>query len=95
LDLKEFADQASPFLYLEDGDSIELVYKKFEVMPSKYDKDRQTVEYTFEDKDGNEKIWTNGSAKVARVFAGVKEGEVVIISKEGEERNTKYTIKKK
>ena len=91
--LKEWADKNSPFLRLEDGESAVLTYKKYEFVPSTYDPKKQVVQYTFEDLEGNEKLWGSSSNKIARFFADKVGGELVEIKREGVERNTKYDIK--
>ena len=90
--LKEWADKNSPFLRLENSEVIDLVYKKFEIVPSSFDPKKESVQYTFEDREGDEKYWTSSSNKIARFFADRVEGEVVRIKREGEGRETKYTV---
>ena len=90
--LAEYAKNASQFVKLADGESIEVVFKAFKIVPNKFDTEKDTVRYYFLVDGGKEKEWENGAAYVADFFDGVKEGEPVKITRTGEGNKTKYTL---
>lgn len=89
--LKDWAEEQSSFVTLEDGESITVVYKGYKVVPNSFDPDKTTVQYVLE-IDGKRKFWSTGSAKVARALDALKEGTEITIRREGEGPNTKYHI---
>ena len=91
--LQQFIDENSNYVQLEDGDSVELLYKGFKVIPNKFDIDKETIEYSFADVEDREKLWTNGSNKVAATMAKTEPGAIVKITRAGEGNKTQYSIK--
>ena len=89
--LKDWADSNSQFITIEDGESLEIVYKGWKNVPNRFDTDKETIRYIFL-VDGQEKYWENGSGRTARFFDEVKEGEPVKITRKGEGQKTKYEL---
>ena len=89
--LAKWADDNSQFITIEDGESIEIVYKGWKNVPNRFDTDKETIRYIFL-IDGKEKYWENGSGRTARFFDEVKEGEPVKITRKGEGQKTKYEL---
>lgn len=90
--LSDYAKNASKFLKLKDGESMEVVFKAFKIVPNKFDTEKETVKYIFLTDGGQEKEWENGAGYVADFFDGVKEGEPVRITRDGEGTKTKYKL---
>ena len=63
--LKDWADSNSQFITIEDGESLEIVYKGWKNVPNRFDTDKETIRYIFL-VDGQEKYWENGSGRTAR-----------------------------
>lgn len=91
--LADWAKENSQFLKIQDGESVEVVFKKSEFILSVFDKDKQTVRYTFETGYG-EKNWDTSAGYVALFFDEVKAGQKVKITREGEGTKTKYKLSK-
>jgi len=89
--LKDWADSNSQFITIEDGESLEIVYKGWKNVPNRFDTDKETIRYIFL-VDGQEKYWENGSGRTARFFDEVKEGEPVKITRKGEGQKTQYEL---
>ena len=89
--LSDWAKENSQFIKLANGESIELVYKGFKIVPNKFDTDKETIRYIFL-VNGKEKFWENGTRYAAEYFDNVKEGEVVKITRKGEGNKTKYEL---
>lgn len=92
MDLKAWADNQSPFIKLADGESLVGQYIAAEEVTSRFDPKKKNIKYTLL-VNSEEKYFENGSASVARQFAGVKENQFVKITRLGEARNTSYTVK--
>src|ERR1035437_7720079 len=83
-ELADKVKQRSPFLRLEDGESIVATYKSFKMIPSSYDPTKEVFRFVLEIKvDGEmqEKFWDTGANKVAMVFDTLESGDKVKITK--------------
>lgn len=89
--LADWAKENSQFLKIQDGESVEVVYKKSKFIPSVFDSDKETVRYTFE-TDYGEKTWDTSASYVALFFDELKAGQRVRITREGEGTKTKYKL---
>jgi hypothetical protein len=89
--LKDWADKQSPFIKLEDNESISGEYVGFAFVPNHFDAKKETAQYNLI-VEGEEKVFQSGSANVAYQFDKIKEGGVVTITRHGEGPNTKYTV---
>ena len=80
-DLKKWADYNNQFFKLELNQEVEVEYKGFKVIPSRFDPEKETIRYTLL-VDGVVKYWENSSVVIAEVFDSVSVGSKVKISKE-------------
>lgn len=87
------------FVRLQSGESVTLKLAcdpyNLRSRPSQFNKDKEVIEYLFEDPEtGEEKVFTNGSAKVASVIAEAQEGDLIRLKKiETDGGQTKYVAK--
>ncbi|MDP8258845.1 MAG: hypothetical protein P9L90_05440 [Candidatus Aadella gelida] len=89
--LSDFVNRNSEFVKLEDGGSIELIFKEFEVVPNPYDDGKEIVNYTFE-MDGKTKTLRSAACTLARAFDKIQPGTKVRITRKGLENKTSYKI---
>lgn len=89
--LRDWADSLSPYIRLEDGGSFVGQYIGFKIMPNRFDLNKNVAQYTFL-KDGQEKVFENGSSRIAYEFDKIKEGVFVKITRTGEGQKTTYQI---
>jgi hypothetical protein len=83
-ELADKVKQRSPFLRLEDGESVVATYKSFKMIPSSYDPLKEVFRFTLEievDGEKQEKFWDTGANKVAMVFDALQPGDKVKITK--------------
>ena len=83
-DLADKVKQRSPFLRLENGESIVATYKGYKMVPSTYDPEKENFRFLLEVEINGEKqvkYWDTGSNKVAIVFDAAKVGDMVKITK--------------
>lgn len=85
------ADNKSPFLKFTDSVPVKCTYIKSEVIPSTFDPEKKTVQYTVE-VEGNQKTFTSMSMNLGRQMVGLKEGQLITLTKSGSQRNTKWTV---
>ncbi len=91
--LEQFNDENSKFLILQDGVPTKVKFISYEVVPSTYDSSKETVIYTVEHQ-GKTRLFRTSSIQVSQAFAKIQKGEVVEITKRGEGRSVKYSVKK-
>jgi len=89
--LKIWADENSPYIMLADGESIIGQYVGYKMIPSHFDPEKEVVQYTLL-IDGKEKFFKSGSNSVALQFDKMEDNAMVQITRQGEDRNTKYII---
>lgn len=82
--LTDFAKRNSPFIKLNDGESIEAVYKGFK--ESSY-MGKETVVYLLDNK-----MLTSSSGKLALLMDNVTKETKVKITKHGTGMNTTYSV---
>ena len=90
--LSDLVKTRSPYLKLENGESIVATYKGFKMVPSTYDPTKENFRFMLEVTINDEtsvKYWDTGSNKVAMIFDTIAEGEKVKITKNVEVKNGK------
>lgn len=98
--LADTAKKNSNFLKLSKGESMEVTFLAFRVVPSTMDPTKETVQYKFGTEFG-EKYWTNGNSSIMLFFDGFPAGRKVIITrspwinKDGKEDSSKSTYEVK
>ena len=90
-DLKDWSRKQSKFVKLEDGESMTLQYEGFDIIPSKFDPEKQSIRYKFS-LNGDKKFWENGTQKVALQFDNIKTGSIVKVTRKGLEKATSYAV---
>jgi len=90
-DLKEWSKKQSKFVKLDDCESMTLQYDGFDVIPSKFDPEKQSIRYKFS-LNGEKKFWENGTSKVALQFDQIKVGSIVKVTRSGLDKATSYAI---
>lgn len=78
--LADEVKKRSPYLQVEDGESVVAIYRGFKMVPSSFNPEEDIFRFTLGIGE-EEKFWDTGSNKVAMVFDHVKEGEEVKITK--------------
>lgn len=79
-ELADKAKEMSKWLLLDMNESVIVKYMGYKFVPSKYDPDKEAVDYTL-DQDGNRKHWTNGSTYVMNAFDVISIGSMVRITR--------------
>lgn len=83
-ELADKVKERSPYLKLENGESIEATYKGYKMVPSTYDPEKENFRFLLEVELLGEKVvkyWDTGSNKVAMVFDVLSPGDRVKITK--------------
>ena len=88
-ELTNWAKETSPFIRLQDGESLEAVYNGYKIIPSRLDPDKETVQYKL-----GEKYFESSSGALAKQFDEIKEGTKIKITRQGTGNKTKYILEK-
>lgn len=93
--LGSFVKNNRKFVKLKDGDVFMAIYKGYRIVPSRFDTEKETVQYKFQYSDSTGIVtWENGSTSVAEVMSSIKEGAMIQIKRTGSDaKKTKYEIK--
>jgi hypothetical protein len=93
-DLNQYVKNNSKFLSIQDGETVTMVYKGFEIIADRFNPGKQTVSYLLQDPDTGKAIpWTKSSNKVAAQMAKIEVGDTITIMRIGEGMGTVYKIK--
>jgi len=90
-ELADYANAGGKFVSLDDGASIELVFKSYDFVTSSFDKEKKVVEYAF-DFNGQTKKLQSASGPLARTFDTIKPGTKVKLTREGMDEKTSYKV---
>ena len=90
-EMKKWAFQNAKFVKLEDGDSVVAKFVDCRSIPSRFDREKNVMEYKLELEDGSVKFWEQGSTSVANKMAEFH-GKTVEIKRVGEGTSTQYEI---
>lgn len=93
-ELSDYAKRNSQFVKLEDGESLEAVYRGFKVGANPFDPDKEVVSYKLETEYGVKTLRSAATA-LARLLDKVKEGSEIRITRSGKSTQTKYIITEK
>ena len=89
--LNDFINDNQKYLKLEDGESVDADFLGFRVIASKYDSNKETVEYGLK-VNGKTLIWTNGNVDIAKKMMNLKKGDPVRILKIVDGKKTFYKV---
>src|SRR4030067_201002 len=89
--LADRAKEISPFLILNDGESVVAKYLGWKEIDSPFDPKQTLFQYELE-VDGNQKFWKSGNKKIALFFDTLKKGDYVKLTRNGLDRDTRYTV---
>ena len=89
--MKDWAFKNSTFLKLGDGESFTGTLQSAKPVTSRFDREKEVMQYQFELEDGSEKLWENGSTRVCEELSDLI-GEILKITRRGEGNETKYEI---
>jgi hypothetical protein len=89
--LADRAKELSPFLTLDDGESVVGKYIGWKEMVSPFDPKQILFQYEFE-VGGMEKYWKSGNKKIALFFDKCAKGDWVKITRHGVDRDTRYVV---
>lgn len=90
-EMKKWAFQNAKFIRLESGESIKAEFMDCRSIPSRFDREKNVMEYKLKLEDGSVKYWEQGSTAVCNQMADLK-GQMIEIKREGEGTSTKYEI---
>lgn len=89
--LADRAKELSPFITLDDGESIVGKYLDWSEVVSTFDPEKKLFQYEIE-INGMKKYWKSGNKKVALFFDGLKTDSFVKITRTGLDRDTRYLV---
>lgn len=90
--LKDYVNNRRKYISISDGETIEAAYLGFDIIPSKFNTDEDTVRYKLE-IDGEIKPWDTSATSVADAFCDIEPGQGVSITRLGTGTKTRYEIK--
>lgn len=91
-DLDSYIKQNMKFLTIEDGESVQLIYKGYSIIPDRF-KGGETISYLFQYPDSEKTIsWNKGSSRIAREMKKMAPGDLLQITRNGVGFETKYRI---
>lgn len=91
--LNDWAKSKSNFLKLDENESVTVVYKGFKIVPSRFEQDQETVQYTME-VEGEDKFLESKANNLARELDKIEIGTSIVLTKTGSGNKTRYSIAK-
>ena len=93
-DLNSFIKNNAQFLKINDGETVEMVYKGYSIVADRFNPGKETVSYLMQYPGTSKSIaWNKGSTKVAAQMAKIDVGSLISITRFGEGTETQYKIK--
>lgn len=93
-ELGKYVKNNSKFLSIQDGDTVTLIYKGFEIIDDRFRPGNKTVSYLFQDPETGKSLpWAKSSNKVALQMDKINTGELISITRMGEGMGTTYRIR--
>ena len=92
--LGEIAKARSPFLKVLPGEEVTVCYKGFKMVPDTFNPEGQDKFRFILEIDRQTKYWDTGSNAVAMFFDFCEDGEMVVIKNVGDEKKSKWELKK-
>lgn len=92
-ELGAWAKKNSKTLIVDDGETVQAIYKGFKIAANSYDPEKEIVFYQLEvEQDGQlvTKAFKSASGRAARFFDEIKPGTEVKITRHGTGSETKY-----
>lgn len=90
--LADFRRDNSTFLQLGDGESCEVEYLGFNVVPNSKDPTKEVVSYRLKQAGGKIVFWQTASGKVSKFMEKVTEGSKIKITRHGTLTSTTWDI---
>jgi hypothetical protein len=91
---KEYHEENSKYLKLKDGETFCGVFLSCKKAPNRFEPGKQTVEYTFQNEEGREVSFENGSLGVSDFFGDLPDGSEFSMTRDGEGSKTRYILKR-
>lgn len=93
-DLNQFAKDNQKFLKLGDGESFKGFYIGYSIGVSRFDPEKEVVNYKLRYEDSEKSIfWGSSRSDVAMTFSKIKPGTLIKIVRYGTDKNnTSYKI---
>lgn len=92
--LGEIAKARSPYLKVLPGEEATVCYKGFKMVPDNFNPEGPDKYRFIFEVDQQTKYWDTGSNSVAMFFDACEDGEIVIIKNVGDEKKSKWELKK-
>ena len=89
--LLDRAKELSPFLTLDDGETVVGKYIGWKEVVSQFDPKQSLFQYELE-VNGIQKFWKSGNKRIATVFDKLNKGDFVKITRTGLDRDTRYVV---
>lgn len=78
--LADTARKNSNFLKTVKGETVEVQFLGYRIVPSTMDPTKDSIQYKFQTPHG-EKFWTNGNSEIMMFFDSIKTGTTVYITR--------------
>jgi hypothetical protein len=92
--LSDWAKKHQTYIKIADGERLSCKFLGYEEFVDKANDNKDKIRY-FLEVDGSEKVLESQSIALAESMAEVGEGEEIIITRQGEGRQTTYTVEQK
>ena len=89
--LADIVKERSPYLKLENGESVEATYKGYKIVPSTFDPEKERFRFMIDVEINGKlmtKYWDTDSSAVAMAFDKCKSGDKVKITKTTQKAST-------
>lgn len=90
--MRDAAKRNSPFVKLEDGESVRITLKSCIELPQQQDPSKSTYRYTVEDENGDEKFFESASNSLLDKMADLM-GKHIVLKRSGTGNKTTYDVK--
>ena len=91
--LADRAKELSPWIRLEDGETVTGKYLSWRETPSSFDPKKTIFQYELE-VNGIAKYFNSGNKGIALIFDKLAKGSMVSITRKGQDRETRYVVTK-
>ncbi len=91
--LGDFAKRNSQYISLDDGESVEAMFKSAIVTPNPYDAEKEVVNYKF-DTEWGVKTLRSGACGLARIFDNIQPNTKIKLTRAGLGNKTSYKVEK-
>ena len=92
--LRKFTSKKSKYFDLPEGEERKIKFLSAEEVPNHFDGGKTILIRYHLEVDGIKLLWDRVSRKLSEQMGKMKEGDILIIKREGQLKDTKYFIKK-